>query len=117
MSQQNGTPRRRRTAGRQPEAAQWEPAYPQEATPVEGIELPPVEEADTKKAKDARIWVLSFGDFFDYQEYVFITKDPLFILKDKKAVPNSKAKDMNGDPIDFSAMPAVETPAFEAPRF
>ena len=48
---------------------------------------------------------------------MFITKDPLFILKDKKAVPNSKAKDMNGDPIDFSAMPAVETPAFEAPRF
>ena len=80
-------------------------------------DLPPLEEEDAKKAKDARIWVLSFGDFFDYQEYVFITKDPLFILKDKKAVPNSKAKDMNGDPIDFSAMPAVETPAFEAPRF
>ncbi len=80
-------------------------------------DLPPMEEADAKKVKDARIWVLTFGDFFDYEEYVFITKDPLFILKDKKAVPNSKAKDLNGDPIDFSAMPAVETPAFEAPRF
>ncbi|MBR0086802.1 MAG: hypothetical protein IJL98_03570 [Lachnospiraceae bacterium] len=80
-------------------------------------DLPPVEEADTKKAKGARIWVLSFGDFFDYEEYVFIAKDPLFILKDKKAVPNSKAKDLNGEPIDFSAMPEVETPVFEAPRF
>ena len=44
MSQRNGTPRRRRTAGRQAEGAQWEPSYPQESTPVEGIGLPPVEE-------------------------------------------------------------------------
>ena len=80
-------------------------------------DIPDALEDALKKAQGARIWVLTFGDFFDYEEYVYIAKDPLFIIKDKKAVPNSKAKDLNGDPIDFSAMPAVETPAFEAPRF
>ncbi len=66
---------------------------------------------------NARIWVLSFGDYSDYEEYVIVAEDPLFLLQDKKIVPNPAAKDINGNAIDFASMPSAETPEFDVPAF
>ena len=65
----------------------------------------------------ARIWVLSFGDYSDYEEYVIVTEEPLFLLQDKKVVPNTSMKDINGNPVDFASMPSAESPEFDVPVF
>ena len=77
-------------------------------------DLPPVSEGSLD---NARIWVLTFGDYSDFEEYVVVAEDPIFVLKDKKIVPNTDAKDINGNPIDFASMPSAETPEFDTPVF
>jgi len=66
---------------------------------------------------NARVWVLTFGDYSEFEEYVFVAEDPLFLLQDKKIVPNTGAKDINGNAIDFASMPSAETPEFDTPVF
>ena len=61
--------------------------------------------------------MLTFGDYSDLEEYVVVAEDPVFVLKDKKIVPNTDAKDINGNPIDFASMPSAETPEFDTPVF
>ena len=76
---------------------------------------------DLAPAKDslagARVWVLTFGDYADFEEYMFVTEDPLFVVQDRKVVPNTSAKDIHGTAVDFASMPAAETPAFDVPVF
>ncbi len=73
---------------------------------------------DSSRIRDnARIWILSFGDYSDYEEYVIVTEEPLFLLQDKKIVPNTSVKDINGNPVDFASMPSAETPEFDVPVF
>ena len=80
-------------------------------------DLYPVNDALAEQLEKARIWVVSFGDYVDFKEYVYISVDPLFLVKDGKAVPNKQAKDINGSAIDFGAMPELKLPAFDAPEF
>ena len=77
-------------------------------------DLPPVSDG---LAGSARVWVLTFGNYSDFEEYIVVAEDPVFVLKDKKIVPNTDAKDINGNPIDFASMPSAETPEFDAPVF
>ena len=56
-------------------------------------------------------------DYSDYEEYVIVTEEPLFLLQDKKIVPNTSVKDINGNPVDFASMPSAETPEFDVPVF
>ena len=76
---------------------------------------------DLAPAKDAmegaRVWVLTFGDYSDFEEYMFVTEDPLFIVQGRKVVPNPSAKDIHGSPIDFASMPDAVTPDFDIPVF
>ena len=73
----------------------------------------PVPEGET--TENTRIWLISYGDYFEYSIYVFASDDPLFIIQDGKAVPNPDAKDINGTPISYKEMKTTATPVFEAP--
>ncbi|MBR5962068.1 MAG: hypothetical protein IKZ98_13880 [Clostridia bacterium] len=77
-------------------------------------DLPPVGDG---ASGNARVWVLTFGDYSEFEEYVFVAEDPLFLLQDRKVVPNTDAKDINGSPVDFASMPSAETPEFDVPVF
>lgn len=73
--------------------------------------------ANDGSLENTRIWVLTFGNYSEFEEYVVVSEDPLFLLQDKKIVPNTSAKDINGNPVDFASMPSAETPEFDAPVF
>ena len=77
-------------------------------------DLPP---AGGPLPESARMWILSFGDYSDYEEYVVVTAEPLFLLQEKKIAPNTSVKDINGSPVDFASMPSAETPEFDVPVF
>ncbi len=77
-------------------------------------DLPP---AGGPLPESARMWILSFGDYSDYEEYVVVTAEPLFLLQEKKIAPNTSVKDINGNPVDFASMPSAETPEFDVPGF
>ena len=77
-------------------------------------DLPP---AGGPLPENARMWILSFGDYSDYEEYVVVTAEPLFLLQEKKIAPNTSVKDINGSPVDFASMPSAETPEFDVPVF
>lgn len=81
-----------------------EPALPDEE---------PVEEGET--TENTRVWMISYGDWFESRIYAFASDDPIFIMRDGKAMPNTAAKDINGTPVTWSEAGAAVSPTFEAP--
>ena len=86
---------------------------PSTATDLPEPEAEAVPEGEA--TEDTRIWLISYGDYFESTIYAFASDDPLFILEDGKAVPNPDAKDINGTPVAWAEMNTSVTPAFEAP--
>lgn len=76
-------------------------------------EAEPVPEGEP--TENTRVWLISYGDYFESTIYAFASDDPLFIIQDGKAVPNPDAKDINGTPISYKEMDTTGTPAFDAP--
>ena len=73
----------------------------------------PVPEGET--TENTRVWLISYGDYFEPTIYIFASDDPLFVIQDGKAVPNPDAKDINGTPVSYKEMGATATPVFDAP--
>ena len=76
-------------------------------------EAEPVPESEP--TENTRVWLISYGDYFESTIYAFASDDPLFIIQDGKAVPNPDAKDINGTPVSYKEMDTTGTPAFDAP--
>lgn len=95
--------------------------YPKTAERLFGLstmtDLPTVEGEEHAATENSRIWAVVCGDYFSARVYVFISDDPLFLLQDGKVTANTEARDILGNPVDFSVLPAMNTPAFEAPVF